>query len=258
MEHYQLKFGVFSDFFLVKIQYFALADTQSGCVEFEVGLFLGGHSEADFTLLLCDELVVITQFLGIVAHRNNIVETVIDESGDFFSVQPGFVPVIDDGGTFIDFALFVQLPDQVNIKGRRGFQLSAVFEHFIQDKGKMRTFGTVAVHILSVVVIPLNGIPEQFSCVLNFFTDFGKVSKFEWCPVPLNQVMNIYSVEKQAIGIERETVLREIKGLRYEIVVGVFHRRFCRLPVFADLLRFARYAFGHSALGLLLKEAQRY
>ena len=107
----------------------------------------------------------------------------------------------------------------------------------------MRTFGTIAVHILSVVVIPLNGIPEQLSCVLNFFTDFGKVSKFEWRPVPLNQVMNIYSVEKQAIGIERETVLREIKGLRYEIVVGVFHRRFCRSPVFADFFALCTLCF---------------
>ena len=108
-----------------------MPDTQPGGVELKIRLFFGGHAQADTVRAGGDQSIIHVQFLGIIHYGHDIGKALIYQAYNALSVLQRFIPVVDDDGAFVDFALFVQPPDQINVEGRRGFKLSPVFKHLV-------------------------------------------------------------------------------------------------------------------------------
>ena len=91
----------------------------------------------------------------------------------------------------------------------------------------MRTFRAVAIDVFAVVVVPLDGIAEEFASGLYLFANLGQIGQFEGSAVPLDEVVDVYVIEQHFVVFEVESVLRKVKGLCDEIVVGILHFRQC-------------------------------
>jgi hypothetical protein len=63
----------------------------------------------------------------------------------------------------------------------------------------MRTFGAIAINILTVVIMSLNSIPEQLSCCLDFFANFWQVGKLKWSAVFFDEIVHINFIEQQSV-----------------------------------------------------------
>lgn len=101
--------------------------------------------------------------------------------------------------------------------------MRTIFQYFIENEGEMRTFGTVAIDVFTVVIMPLNGISEEFAGSLYFFSDFGQIGEFERRTVFFYQVVHVNIIEEKPIISQTETILWKVECLRYKVVVGVFH-----------------------------------
>jgi len=84
-------------------------------------------------------------------------------------------------------------------------------------------FGAVAVNIFSVVVMPLDGIPEEFTSGLDFFTNLRKIRQFKRRTILSNQIVNIDIIKEESVILEIKSVLRKVKGLSDKVVVCVLH-----------------------------------
>ncbi len=123
VEHPQSEFGIRGDLFFVKFHDLRGADPQAGGIKLEVGLLFRGNADSDRAGSVY-VFAVIGQLLGIVAHRDHIGEPVVDQLHDLLLIDFRLEPIANNNNVFIDFAFFMQLPDEVDIKSGTGLQLN--------------------------------------------------------------------------------------------------------------------------------------
>ena len=94
-------------------------------------------------------LGVVLHFVKIITNRNHIFEAVVDKIDNPLEVVLRFEAITDDNGTLINLLLFIQPTNEVNIEGRRCFNLCIVIKYLIEYIAEMTAFGTVAIMILA-------------------------------------------------------------------------------------------------------------
>ena len=89
---------------------------------------------------------------------------------------------------FINFFPGMQVQNQVNIERRGGFDINLMFQCFVDDMIKVIALGAVAVMIIALIVIFLNGPVKQVLRFFDLIADLWQIDKPERCSMFFNQV----------------------------------------------------------------------
>jgi len=87
-----------------------------------------------------------------VQHRNCVDEPVFDQLGDVFDILRTFESVADDVAVFVDDAAVVECVDDVDVVGRRGFEMDVVLHRLFQYERKMARLGAITIVVRSFIV----------------------------------------------------------------------------------------------------------
>jgi hypothetical protein len=63
----------------------------------------------------------------------------------------------------------------------------------------MGTLGAVTIHVFAVVVVPLDGIPENLAGILDLFTDFRQKGQLQWGSILLYEIIYVYIIEMKTV-----------------------------------------------------------
>ena len=72
-----------------------------------------------------------------------------------------FETIANDIGILCNLFPFVQVIDDLNIVGKRCFQVNIVLQGLFNNKRKMRTFGTVTIMVITFILMLFKSIAEQ-------------------------------------------------------------------------------------------------
>ena len=70
-----------------------------------------------------------------------------------------------------------------------------MLQRFLHYKRKMRALGTIAIHILTIVLILPDGIGKHFFRLIDLHPYFGQEGHFKWRSVLLYKSGDVYSVK---------------------------------------------------------------
>src|SRR5690606_16697366 len=101
-----------------------------------------------------------------------------------------------------------------------------MLQRFLNNEREMRALCTIAIHILSIILMLFYRIVEHLFSLIDLHANFGQKSKFERCAIFVNKRLNIYPIELQGIIIVySESFLRKMESLVYEISISIIHLR---------------------------------
>lgn len=171
-------------------------------------------------------------FLFVVDHGDRVDEPVVDQSGDILDVLGPFVPVADDKGILVQHPAVVQRIDDVDVVGRRGFEVDLVLERLFEHEAEVRTFGAVAIVVAAPVIDLGHRHVEDLLGPLDLRTDLGQVGDLQRGPVLFDDVHQRYVVELETAVHHGKFILGELESLLDEVDIFVLHlRRIGRLRV---------------------------
>ena len=230
MEHLELELLVLVNLGLVEVYDVVVADTQARGVEVEFGLLLAGDADADLALG-GEGPVEEVDLLLVVDYRNRVLEAVLEQLGDILHVLRTLEAVADDVAVLVDHAAVVEGVDDVDVVGRRGFEMDVVLERLLQHEREMARFGAVAVVVHPLVVDLGHRHVEHALGPVDLLGDLRQVGDLERRAVLLDELHQRNVVELQLPLLHRELVLGKIEGLFDQIDVLVFHVRSCAVSV---------------------------
>jgi hypothetical protein len=165
MEETKPELGIIGQAVFVEFDYFGMPDAQPGGVKLKIGLFFGSHPDA-YIAYAIHMLFVIVNLTGVVNHRYNVYESIIDEAAYFTQVSLWFEAIADDERFFGNLTFGIQSSEQINVKSRGCFEVNIVAEHLVEDIAEMTAFGTIAVVILPTISHRFHGSGEKISCLV--------------------------------------------------------------------------------------------
>ena len=225
MQHLELEFLAVAEFCLVEIDDVVVADSQPRGVEVELGFLLAGDADADLALL-GERVLEQLQLLLVVQHGDRVRETVVDELGDILDVLRAFETVADDVAVLVDDAAVVEGVDDVDVVGRRGFQMDVVLHGLFQHEREVARLGAVAIVVRTLVVDLRHRHVEHALGAVDLLGDLRQVGDFERSSVLFDQFHQRNVVEIQLVVLDGELILREIERLFDQVDVLVFHGSF--------------------------------
>lgn len=101
--------------------------------------------------------------------------------------------------------------------------MHVMLQSLLHNEGEMGTFRAVAIIIIAVVPVLLDGVLEHFLRPVDLHPDLGKIRQFERCSILVNQCPDVQSIKLQVVILYFEALLGKFKGLVNEIRVGVVH-----------------------------------
>ncbi len=99
--------------------------------------------------------------------------------------------------------------------------MDVILQRFIQNVGKMRAFGAVAVGVIALVVHLFHRLGKELLRVPDPLGDNRQVGQFKRCSILLHYGHKVDAVEEQVVVLHLKSFLREDKGLVDEVVVVV-------------------------------------
>ena len=120
MQHLQLHIGYVLDVVFVHRNHFFVANTQSGRVEFELGLFFGCNAYAYFDRICVVWIHLLheqVELFAVVHNWNHIGPTIVDHPCNVLGVLRPLVAVADDELVFGNASFFFECFNQVDVKG---------------------------------------------------------------------------------------------------------------------------------------------
>ena len=161
--------------------------------------------------------------LLVVDHGDGVFESVVDQLRDILHVLRTFETVADDVTVLVDDPAVVEGVDDVDVVGRRGFEVDVVFERLFEHEGEVARFGAVAVVVGALVVDLRHGHVEHALGTCDLRGDLRQVGDLQRCAVLLDDLHERNVVQIQLVVLDRKFVLREIERLFDQVFVLVFH-----------------------------------
>mgnify|MGYP001628096784 CR=1 FL=1 len=82
---------------------------------------------------------------------------IIDESSNIVDVLVSFKTITNHVSILGNFTGLFQVLHNIDIKGRRSFDMNIVFQSLIENVLKMGAFGTVTIVVLTCILVFFNG-----------------------------------------------------------------------------------------------------
>ena len=146
--------------------------------------------------------------------------------GDVLDILRPFEAVANDVTVLVDDAAFVERVDDVDVVGRRGFQVDVVLHGLLQYEREMARLGAVAIVVRTLVIDLRHRHVEHALGAVDLLGDLRQVGNFERGSVLFDQFHQRNVVEIQLVVLDGELILREIERLFDQVDVLVFHGSF--------------------------------
>jgi len=140
-------------------------------------------------------------------------------------IEVSFESVTNYKRFFGYFACGKQASYQRNIKGGTGFDMYVVRKCLVEDKAEMGGFGTIALGILSLIIMRLYGIVKKCLGILDILGDLRQVAKLQRRSVSINDLHQVYPVKMKFVLLYGEFFRWKIEGLldKINVLVHVAH-----------------------------------
>ena len=138
-------------------------------------------------------------------------EAVVDELGDVLHVLRAFETVADDVAVLVDDAAVVEGVDDMDVVGRRRFQMDVVLHGLFQHEREVARLGAVAIVVRTLVVDLRHRHVEHALGAVDLLGDLRQVGDFERSSVLFDQFHQRNVVEIQLVVLDGELILREIE-----------------------------------------------
>ena len=229
MQHLEPEFLVPLDFRTIILDDIVITDTQPRRIEIELRLLLRGDPDTDFAPGI-DRRVEQLELLLVVDDRNRILKAAVDQRGDVFDILRTLESVAYDVNALIDHAAVVQRIDDMDIVGRRRFEIDVVLERLLQHEREVRALGAIAIVIATLVVDLGHRHIEQAFGALNLRSNLRQIGYLQRRSVLLDYVHQRNLVKIQFVVRHRKLILRKLESLLDQIDILVLHQsiRFAR------------------------------
>ena len=204
MEHFEGELLVRFHLLLVETDDVAVAHAETGGVEIELGLFLGGDADAqlhgDFGIP--EALVETVILVLVVEHWDYIVETIGIKIDNVFDILLAFVAIADDEDVLVEQFLFVELLYQVDVESRRSFEIDVVFQRLLEYKTEVTGFGTIAIIVGAGIIGFCDSDVEHAFGPLDLRGDFRQICNLQRRTVLLDNLhqRNVVEIEFALLG----------------------------------------------------------
>ena len=142
------------------------------------GLFINTNAYAYFKGLIEIKCSQVIKFFHIIEHGNGFVESQFMQALDIAQIIFRFKPIMNNGFGCVQFVAFVEVFNQIDIKGRGRFEAHIFFEGGVDHVMKMIALGAVTESVLPVVIMLVNGLVKMLAGFANLFFDFRQVAEF--------------------------------------------------------------------------------
>ena len=229
MQHLEPEFLVPLDFRTIILDDIVITDTQSRRIEIELRLLLRGDPDTDFAPGI-DRRVEQLELLLIIDDRNRILKAAVDQRGDVFDILRTLESVAYDVNALIDHAAVVQRIDDMDIVGRRRFEIDVVLERLLQHEREVRALGAIAIVIAAFIVNLGHRHIEQAFGALNLRSNLRQIGYLQRRSVLLDYVHQRNLVKIQFVVRHRKLILRKLESLLDQIDILILHQsiRFAR------------------------------
>lgn len=229
MQHLEPEFLVPLDFRTIILDDIVITDTQPRRIEIELRLLLRGDPDTDFAPGI-DRRVEQLELLLIIDDRNRILKAAVDQRGDVFDILRTLESVAYDVNALIDHAAVVQRIDDMDIVGRRRFEIDVVLERLLQHEREVRALGAIAIVIAAFIVNLGHRHIEQAFGALNLRSNLRQIGYLQRRSVLLDYVHQRNLVKIQFVVRHRKLILRKLESLLDQIDILILHQsiRFAR------------------------------
>ena len=229
VQHLEPEFLVPLDFRTIILDDIVITDTQSRRIEIELRLLLRGDPDTDFAPGI-DRRVEQLELLLIIDDRNRILKAAVDQRGDVFDILRTLESVAYDVNALIDHAAVVQRIDDMDIVGRRRFEIDVVLERLLQHEREVRALGAIAIVIAAFIVNLGHRHIEQAFGALNLRSNLRQIGYLQRRSVLLDYVHQRNLVKIQFVVRHRKLILRKLESLLDQIDILILHQsiRFAR------------------------------
>ncbi len=87
----------------------------------------------------------------------------------------------------------------------------------------MRTLGTIAIMIFSLITRGLNCSVEHILRLFDLRANLRQIGQLKRCTISINQILKRNSVKGQVIVFNIKTILRKNVGLINQVEIGILH-----------------------------------
>jgi hypothetical protein len=101
--------------------------------------------------------------------------------------------------------------------------MHTMLQRLFYYKREVRAFGTIAIVIITIVLMPFNSIVKHLLGLIDLLTNFRQIRKLEGRTILVYQCLYIQPVELEIIIFYSKAFLRKIEGLMYEVGICVVH-----------------------------------
>ena len=229
VQHLEPEFLVPLDFRTIILDDIVITDTQPRRIEIELRLLLRGDPDTDFAPGI-DRRVEQLELLLIIDDRNRILKAAVDQRGDVFDILRTLESVAYDVNALIDHAAVVQRIDDMDIVGRRRFEIDVVLERLLQHEREVRALGAIAIVIAAFIVNLGHRHIEQAFGALNLRSNLRQIGYLQRRSVLLDYVHQRNLVKIQFVVRHRKLILRKLESLLDQIDILILHQsiRFAR------------------------------
>jgi hypothetical protein len=107
------------------------------------------------------------------------VKTGVEQLSDATRVPLLLEPVANDVNVFIYLLFGIELLDDLDVVGIRGFEMNLAFERFLYHKAKMRTLGAIAIKVFALVLMFFKGGREHRFSLFDLHADLGQIRELK-------------------------------------------------------------------------------
>jgi hypothetical protein len=104
-----------------------------------------------------------------------------------------------------------------------------MLKRFFHYKGKMRTLGTIAIVIITLVLVFFKSFGKHILRLIDLHSDLGQIGKLHGSTILIYKRFDVESVEMEISIFYFKTILGKIKCLLYQVGVSVIAQCFVQV-----------------------------